>query len=122
MQGNLVTRNAHMKYQSSRTRCSNFISKIKVFKKNRSNSKVKVTVLKFLVPSERSCNKIILLNIKALGLTILMILSRLKFSKNSSKSKVKVTGVKMLVPTERQLSQKYTCEISRLFHLLFKSY
>ena len=41
-QKGLVTKNSHIKYQSSSTHCSKVISKIK-FSKSRSNSKVKVT-------------------------------------------------------------------------------
>ena len=45
-----------MKYQSSRTHCSKVISKVKVFKKG-SNSRVKVTGSKIMVPTERSYHK-----------------------------------------------------------------
>ena len=52
----LVTGNIHMKYQSSSTHCSKFISKVKVLK-NGSNSKVKVTGSKIIVPTERSYHR-----------------------------------------------------------------
>ena len=49
-----VTRNTLMKYQCSSTHNLNVISKVKVFLKNISNSKVKVTGSELLVSSERS--------------------------------------------------------------------
>ena len=46
-------------------------------------------------------------NIKALALTVQMLLAKLKFSKKGSNSKVKVTVSKILVPTERNTHVKY---------------
>ena len=48
------TRNIYVEFQRSSTHCSIVISKIEVFK-NRSNSEVKVTWSKLMVPIERSC-------------------------------------------------------------------
>ena len=48
----LITRDIHVKYQSSSTHCSNVVSKVKVFK-NGSNSKVEITGSKIIVPTKR---------------------------------------------------------------------
>ena len=45
------------KISSSGTHCSKVISKVKVSKKNESNSKVKVTGLKIMVSTERSYHR-----------------------------------------------------------------
>ena len=52
----LVTRNVHMKYESPTSSGSEAMTQVKVFK-SRSNSKVKVTRSKILVPIKRSCHK-----------------------------------------------------------------
>ena len=50
---------------------------------------------------------ILMWNIKALALTVQMLLAKLKFSKKGSNSKVKVTVSKILVPTEINTHVKY---------------
>ena len=55
---------------------------------------------------------------KALALTVQKFFPKLKFFKNGSNSQVKVTVSKIMVPTERSYLKEYSCEISKLLHLL----
>ena len=56
LQKDPITRDIHVKYQSSSTHLSKVFSNIKVFK-SRLNSKFKVTESKIMVPTERSYHK-----------------------------------------------------------------
>ena len=68
--------------------------------------------------------EMLMCNIKALVLTVIKVLARLKFLKIGSNFKVKVTVSKIMVPTEglirRNTHVKY--ESSSTHHSLFKSY
>ena len=92
LQKDLITRDTHVKNQSSSTHYSKVISKIKVFKKyvnlSGQGHKVKHNETYGKVLSQG----ILMWNIKVLALTVQMLLARLKFSKNGSNSMVKVRG------------------------------
>ena len=53
-QKDLITRDIHVKYQSSSTHYSKLLARLK-FLKSRSNSKVNVTRSKLLFPKKRPC-------------------------------------------------------------------
>ena len=94
-----ITKNTHVKYQSSSPHCSKVISKVKVFKKwvklQGQDHRVKNNGNHIKVLSQG----ILMWNIKALALTVQKLLARLKFSKSRSNSKVKVTRSKIMVST-----------------------
>ena len=56
---------------------------------------------------------------KTLDLTVEKLLAKLKYSKSRPNSKVK--GKKMVVCTERPCHKEYSCDISKLYHSLFKN-
>ena len=88
-----------MKYQSSSTHCSKVIIKVNVFK-NGSNSKVKVTGLKIMVPTEGFITGIFIWNIKVLALTVQKLSARLKFQRRGQNDRITEwqTGQKEYAP------------------------
>ena len=64
------------------------------FSKNGSNSKVKVTESKIMVPTERSYHREYSCETSKLWHSLFKSISKVKYFKNGSNSKVKVTGKK----------------------------
>ena len=54
-------------------------------------------------------------NMKAVSVTIKMLLPMLKFFKSRSKVTVKVTSSKFMVPLERSCHKDHTCQISKTY-------
>ena len=89
-QKDLITSNIHVKYQSSSTHFSNVINSVKVFKTYARLQSQGHKVQNVGTHGKVPILKILMWNIKALALTIQMLLTKLKFSKSRSNSKVKV--------------------------------
>ena len=107
----LVTRNAHVQYESSITSDKKVMAKVKVFQK-----KVKLQGQGHQVKNYSTITKVLsqgihMCNMNALSLMAKKLWPRLKIFKSRSNFKVKVTKSKITVPSERSCHKEYTCAI-----------